>query len=319
MKKTVRITESDLTRLVNKILVEEDVFGSIDNTSSNNTSSNNTSSNNISPEQQSQIKQIITNETKKVKNYYQQHYSKPETVAKFKDKNNINDIKTYIKTIKCKLIIEYGNRFGFVNKDKPSIINLIVNNLFVRQGDNMASRGNLVYDTILHEMAHLIDFRMKKLGEKPITASSGYYSPNSGENKDDYVQSNIETFARIQRLREILGLNPNANGYDIKEKLIEFIKSKKLTLPNVEKYGGNSPNGIFFTLPQRRKGTLTDLWGFYSPMKINGTSVPDIAALFGKYSSLHKSGFVFLNLDTIGKVNVSTVSLPNPDSMAGYA
>jgi hypothetical protein len=167
-----------------------------------------------------------------------------------------------------------------------------------------------VLDTILHEMAHLIDFKMQKLGEKTIASSSGYYDASVG-NQDSYVQSDTETFARVQRLREALGLNPNANGNDIKQKLIEFIKSKKLTFPNVKISNVKSPTGLMFIPLQTSKGALSELWKFYSSMKINGTSVPDISALFGKYSSYQTNGSVVLNLDIIGKVNVSTKALPN--------
>jgi hypothetical protein len=307
MKKTVRISESDIKRLVNKILVEQSSLGALGNALSGNTPS----------EQQLQINELIRNESKKVKDYYQQHYSKPDIVDKFENKNNINDIKKFITTIKYRLYSENSGKFGFVTKDKPSIINLNIKNLFTKQGNNTVPKGSLLYDTILHEMAHSIDYRMKELGEKTITQSSGYYSP-SGE-KDSYVQSEMETFARIQRLRKILGLSPTANGYDIKEKLSQFIKSKKLTLPNVRIYGSNSPDGLLFYPTQRSKGILSDLWGFYSPMKINGTSVPDIAALFAKYSLIQKNGSILLNLDIIGKVSNTTVAIPNPDSMTGYA
>lgn len=289
MVKIVRISESDINRLISKIIVEQ----------------------NVSSDQKSQINQLILSESKKVKDYYQQHYSKPETVAKFKNKNNVNEVKKYIPSIRYKVYPgSERTALGYVRKEVPGLINLNVDKLFVKNGNNVSSKGSLLYDTILHEMAHLIDFKMQELGEKTITTSTGYYNANSGDGRQDsYVQSDVETFARVQRLREALGLNPNANGNDIKQKLIEFIKSKKLIFPNVKISSINSPTGLLFTPIERTKGNLTELWGFYSPMTINGTKAPDISALFGKFSSYKDGGSVFLNLDTIGKVNVSTKGL----------
>jgi hypothetical protein len=288
MSKIVRLTESELTRLIKKIIVEQ----------------------NLSPDVKSQISQLIKTEDKKIKQYYQEHYSKPETVSKFKNKNNINELKKFITTISYKPFFEKSGKNGFVNKSNPKVINLNVNNLFTKQGDTITTKGSLLYDTILHEMAHLIDFKMQKLGEKTIASSSGYYSTNNGK-QDEYVQSDIETFARVQRLREVLGLNPNADGNNIKQKLIELIKSKKLIFPNVRISNITSPTGLLFTPQQRTKGDLLELWRFYSPIKINGTSVPDISALFGKYSSYQNDGSIALNLEMIGKVNASTKAFPN--------
>jgi len=289
MKKITRITESDINRLVSKILVEQ----------------------NVSADQKTQINQLITSESKKVKDYYQQHYSKPETIAKFKNKNVINDVKKYIQSIRYKVYPDSEKKsLGFVKKDVPGLINLNVDKLFNKNGNDVSAKGSLLYDTILHEMAHLIDFKMQELGESTITTSVGYYNANSDGKKDSYVQSDEETFARVQRLREVLGLNPNANGNDIKEKLIEFFKSKKIIFPNVKISNVNSPTGLLFTPIERIKGELTELWRFYSPMTINGTEVPDISALFGKYSSFKNEGAVYLNLDLLGKVNISTKGIP---------
>jgi len=289
MKKITRITESDINRLVSKILVEQ----------------------NVSADQKTQINQLITSESKKVKDYYQQHYSKPETIAKFKNKNVINDVKKYIQSIRYKVYPDSEKKsLGFVKKEVPGLINLNVDKLFNKNGNDVSAKGSLLYDTILHEMAHLIDFKMQELGESTITTSVGYYNANSDGKKDSYVQSDEETFARVQRLREVLGLNPNANGNDIKEKLIEFFKSKKIIFPNVKISNVNSPTGLLFTPIERIKGELTELWRFYSPMTINGTEVPDISALFGKYSSFKNEGAVYLNLDLLGKVNISTKGIP---------
>jgi hypothetical protein len=59
------------------------------------------------------------------------------------------------------------------------------------------------------------------------------------------------------------------------------------------------------------KGVLTKLWGFYEPMRVDGTKNSDISALFAKFSSVKDNKKVFLNLDSIGKINLSTKGLPS--------
>jgi len=259
----------------------------------------------LSPELKKKVNQLITSEGNKVKQYYQQHYSKPETVAKFTKRSNIDQIKKYIPTIKFRVLSENGGRLGFVKKTEPGVINLNLNSLLIFGGNDVKQKGTLLYDRILHEMGHLIDFKMQDLGERTISSSSGYYNATDG--KDNYVDSDVETFARIQRLREVLGLNPSADGNE----LIDFIKSKKLVFPNVKISNVNSPTGLSFTTIETTKGRLSELWKFYSPIRINGADVPDISALFGKFSSYRNDGSIFLNLDLIGKVNVSTKAAPN--------
>lgn len=281
MKKIIRLTESDLNRIVKKIINEES----------------------LSDDFKQKINQLVVSEGNKVKNYYIQHYSKTETISKFKNQKNVDIIKKYIPTIRYSLFSEKNNKNGFVSSKNTSVINLNVYLLFTKSPNgDITPKGSLLYDTILHEMAHCIDFKLQSLGEKTITTSDGYYNVNGG--KDEYVDSDMETFARVQRLREVLGLNPNANGEEIKRKLIDFIKSKRIVFPNVRI--SNAKSGLLFTPTETSKGILSELWRFYSPMKIDNTSVPDISALFGKFSNYQTNGSVFLNLDIIGKVNIST-------------
>ena len=281
-KKIIKLTESDLRNIVTKIINEQGISDSDKKIISG---------------------QIVSNGNK-CKEYYINHFSKPETINKFNNKNNISTIKSFIPTIGYKPFLEKNSgKNGYVKQTIPKTINLNLNNLFTKNGNTISPKGTLLYDTILHEMGHLIDFKLQSLGEKSISSSTGYHSPTG--DKDNYVQSDVETFARIQRLREILGLNPNANGSDIRNKLIEFIKSKKIQFPNIKIMGDDRNSGILmFAERNKTKGVLTDLWRFYSPLKINNTSVPDISALFAKYSKINNE-FVTLDLNLLGKVNVS--------------
>jgi hypothetical protein len=282
MKKVVRLTEGDLMRIVKKVITEQK----------------------ISDSDKKMFTNHIVSNGNKCKDYYINHFSKPETVNKFTNKNNILKIKEFIPNIKYKPFFEKGNKNGFVNQNNLNIINLNLNNLFTNSRGVISPKGTLLYDTILHEMGHLIDFKLQSLGEQTIASSSAYYKPT--DNKDTYVQSDVETYARIQRLREVLGLNPNAGGEEIKNKIVEFIKSKKIQFPNIRIMGNdNNPGVLFFTEKNRTKGVLTELWRFYSSLKINNTFVPDISALFAKYSKI-KNSVVILDLNLLGNVNITT-------------
>jgi len=247
----------------------------------------------ISEQNKKEMNQLIVQEGNKVKQHFLSLYSKPETIAKFSN--------TYQK------FSEKSGKNGYVKKNDYDLIHLNILNLFQKRGDGYVQKGTLLYDTILHEMAHCIDLKMQALGEKTISSSDGYYDVSGGQ--DSYVSSDLETFARVQRMREIFGLGPTENGNQIKSKIIDFIRSKRFVFPNMKISNSESPAGLIFTPPQS-KGQLSQLWGFYTPIKIDGQKNDDIAALFGKFSSI-KDGKVFLNLDAIGKVNISTKALPS--------
>lgn len=254
-----------------------------------------------------EMSQLITQEGKKVKNYYLNLYSDPKTIAKFSNRANVDAVKRFIPTISFKVFSEKGSRNGYVKTNDYDVINLNILNLFSAKDGKIVQNGTKLYDTILHEMAHSIDFKMKDLGEKTISTSIGYYDV-SGD-KDEYVSSDLETFARVQRMREIFGLGPMDKGSQIKNKIVEFIRSKRFVFPNVKIAESNDPVGLIF-VPPTKKGKLTQLWGFYDPIQIDGKKNSDLSALFAKFS-VAKDGKVFLNLDTIGKVNVSTKAAPS--------
>ena len=260
----------------------------------------------LSEQSKKEINTLIKTEGDKVKQYFLKFYSNPQTIAKFSKKQNVDSIKKFIPTISFKIFLEQGSRNGYVKTNDYDVIHLNLLRLFKKSGDRYVQNGSQLYDTILHEMAHCIDFKMQSLGERTISPSSGYYDVDGG--KDEYVLSDIETFARVQRMREVFGISPRANGEQIQNKLVEFIRSKRLVFPNVQIGVIQKPFGLIFTPPQT-KGVLTKLWGFYDPMMVDGSKNSDIAALFAKFSSIKDNKKVFLNLDSIGKINLSTKGL----------
>ena len=279
MKKIIKLRESDMKNIINE--------------------------QGISNSDKQIINGLVRTNSQKSKSHYIDHFSEQETINKFKNKNNVSIIKNFIPTIGYKPVIDKSGKYhGYVNKKNLNTINLNLYTLFSKNGNTISPKGSLLYDTILHEMGHLIDYKLQSLGEKSLTNSTGYYQPTDGY--DNYVQSDAETFVRIQRLREVLGASSIADGKEIRNKIIEFIKSKKIQFPNVKIMADDRNSGILiFEQINQSKGVLTDLWKFYNPLKINNTSVSDISALFAKYSKI-ENGKVILDLNLIGKVNAST-------------
>ena len=105
--------------------------------------------------------------------------------------------------------------------------------LFKEEGGKLIPVNEL-YNVIIHEMAHSIEHSLKAKQEKTI--ASTYNKDNVYDSHTEYTESDTETYARIQNLRNLLDLTPTSNGTDIKNKIIEYFNSGKITFPNVKLY-----------------------------------------------------------------------------------
>ena len=140
------LTEKELIGLIKKVITEQ-----------------------INEDDKNAMSKFIVDAGDRVKKYYAYFYSKPDTIAKFNKTANVKKIKEYIPKIKYKLINEKTRQYGFVNRDKPYVLNLNIYNLFTRSNNTIQPKGTVLYDTILHEIGHLIDFQLQRLGEKSIS------------------------------------------------------------------------------------------------------------------------------------------------------
>jgi hypothetical protein len=246
----------------------------------------------------------------KAKQYYINHYSKPETTAKFAYPENVDGIKTYIPTIKYIFYSANDGRFGFVPNIPNEPINLNITYLFKEEGGKLVPINEL-YNVIIHEMAHAIEYTLKAKQEKTITST--YNKDNVYDTHTKYTESDNETYARIQNLRNLLDLTPTSNGTDIKNKIIEYFNSGKITFPNVKLYIEGQSNYLGFTTIDKKKilPDLTNLTYFFGDLRINGTKNDDIAFLFAKFTYTpfveDPTTTVFIDLNKLGEVNISVV------------
>lgn len=280
MKKSIILTESELISVVRRIINEE-----------------NSDKNNLINK--------IKGEKQRIINYYTNLYKNPNTLRKFKNKSNAQKIISYLSTIKIKLFYNKEQSpnpksFGWVNREEPGIVKL---------NTYLLNTSDISYNTILHEIGHLIDFKLQDLREDSITTNTeGFY--NSENKQDSYVGSETETIARVQRLREMLNLGPLDSKEIFSKKIIYAIETKKITFGNL--HVQKDKNGRYLVLSKRKtdKGILSDLWKLYSEnFKINNNPQPDIAALFAN-NSIIKNGKIYLDLFKIANLNINTKEIP---------
>jgi len=247
----------------------------------------------------------------KVKQYYLKYYSDKKNVSKFKYDDNVDIVKQFIPTIDYKTYREQDNRAGFVNETFPTIMYLNVFYLFDMGKFDLIPKIEDLHDTIFHEVAHLIEFRLKSIKEKTITTTHNIFNVNDDD--DEYIESDTETYARIQTLRLKFGISSKANGRQIKNKILAAIKEKKIIFPDVkvkskgnilqfikDGFIGQARNNFYSTKD------LKALDSFYASMVFNGTYDSSLSKLFAKFSTIDNNS-VFLDLDTIGQVNISVV------------
>lgn len=256
----------------------------------------------IIQEQKTDYRQFLLNELKKVKSHYDALYKKDDTKRKFKNPSNVNKVLQYIPMIKMKVWNQQNSpspkALGWVNQGVEYVVNL---NLWKFKGQYK------VYDTILHEAGHLLDFFMRKLGEDTITTSTTAYN-NPVSQIDSYVANEAETFARIQSLRSKLKIEPADDTNTIMNKLVQAIKNKKMTFADYKI--SKKDNYLIFSKSLMEKGILSDLWKFFNVLKIDNIKIPDVSALFATFSTI-KDGKVYLDVSKLASVNYATKGVQN--------
>jgi hypothetical protein len=247
----------------------------------------------------------------KVKQYYLKYYSDKKNISKFKYNDNVNIIKQFIPTIDYKTYQEMDNISGLVTETFPTIMYLNVYYLFDMGKWDLIPKPKEIFDTIFHEVAHLIDYRLQSIKEKTIERTYNIF--NVKDNDDEYIESDTENYARIQTLRLEFGISPNANGTQIKHKILAAIKQGKIIFPGVkvkskgnvlqfikDGFIGQARNDFHYTKD------LKVLDSFFQPMVFNGRYDYSLSKLFAKFSTIDNNS-VFLDLDILGRVNISVV------------
>ena len=264
-------------------------------------------------EYRKQMDTIINPIIEKAKQYYIDHYNKPETIAKFKNPDNVNIIKQFIPTITHRAYVSNTTKFGGADPKYPGIIFLNSYLLFTKQGETIKQKDDQLPNTIVHEMAQCIEDKLKTLGEETIVGTN-FFAANETE---EYILSDSESYARIQRLRHILGLTPNADAVEIRDKMLKFINDGKITFPNTKVVNSKEKNAIAFAPTKEvligtkeRNPNYYKLYEFFSKMRINNTEAHDIALLLAKCSYVsYDNTYVYIDFERLAYYAKSVVNL----------
>jgi hypothetical protein len=243
------------------------------------------------------IEEYINSELNATIDRYSKYYSNNDVLSKFRNKNNSSILIENLKKIK---VISYftpqGNSadraWGYIYTNNLYTVFLNVYNFF--NGRLNAS----ITDTIIHEIGHLIDFQLRRLGEIPSYMENSIINPSIN---DEYTISREEDYARVQRLRFTLELSPLATIEELKQKLSNLVTSNRIQIDELKIDFIDQYMVLSYIKPIRNL-TLSELSSVLGQTVIDNYLASDIGYLFAKYSFV-KEGKIYIDLDKISKIN----------------
>lgn len=232
--------------------------------------------------------------------YYVNYYQSEEVKKKFLNKSNSDRLVNEIKKVKNKVYIrpqgtDVDDSWGWIYTNDLYTIHLNYFNFFNGRLD-----AN-VYDTIVHEMGHIIDFQLRRMNERPSYYEVGYLKPkNDG---DTYVINREEDYARVQRLRNILFLTPFATVEEISTGIDVLIKENKFYVPNLTITFSDDKSKMFFKGNNPIKNLeLSQLAWVLGNLVVNNYLSSDLGYLFAKYGQV-VNGLIEVDLMKISTIN----------------
>jgi hypothetical protein len=287
------------------------------------------------------------------KNWYTSHYMKEETLKKFKNKANRNKLVDFInKEIKLAYWNrnsdsemfkiwekEYSYAIGWVYSYRPDWINLNME-LYKDYPDYK--------ETIPHELGHCIYFKLKELGENPVSENkdaSTSVPPNFRETginpslsdkektelkgTETYLTDESENQTRLMALRRLLKIGPKDTCQQIKQKFEENLGNGKLKFKYLTPSGFvKNKNGVCYWLklgvfPGHKEWLLDKHYQIAGKPRLgriyglldcsfegqNNFDFPRVFSIFSQY----KDGFIWLDLSKLTQLNLDVVTNDSPE------
>jgi Rad3-related DNA helicase len=254
----------------------------------------------------------VNNDLKRCIEYFTDFYKNPQSISKFRNKSNVDKLLKEIN--KVKVITHLKNDDPNLNDSWGYVFTNNLYTIYINYFNFFNNKVNAnIYDTILHEMGHLIDFQLRRLGEIPSYMEPSILRPQS--EPDFYIISREEDYARIQRLRNIFKLNPIGTFDEIADKINEFISSNRISVAHLELKISPDKKKLIVVLSKNFKSlTLGNVSYILGNLVIDDYLATDIGYLFAKYAKLVNQNILEIDLVKINNVNNTFVNDDNNDN-----
>jgi len=259
----------------------------------------------VSKESEAAIVEYVNEQLKKSTEWFTEYYSNPEVHKKFRNKSNpvhlINGLKRVKVVVNTKPSgSEVDEAWGWIYTNNLYTIYINFYNFFNGRID--AS----VYETIVHEMGHLVDFQLRSLGERPSYMEPSIITPTRGT--DDYLISREEDYARVQRLRQLLNIHPFETHEGISDSIMKLVNSGKMYIPELTISTSPDKKKLIFSYIKRiPKQTMARLAGIFGNLIVNEYLATDIGYMFAKYGDV-SNGKIEVDIEKIAKINSKFVN-----------
>jgi len=321
MKKIIRLTESDLIRIVNRVIKEEEEETSADTCSVNiskskgDTAAWDNMDTNTKNQTLKKIQTDIINYISRAKEEYKKWFKDPKTIRKFQNHELrvLDRLPNYLDQItKINLHMKGPNSMptanAWVNSKNPQTINYNVPS--IHDGKNYTHN---LYDTTKHEMGHLIDYFFKKNGIKTYLTTintDGQESYNA-----NYIVNDQDQYTRLNVFREYIGAGPSDSPKILLSKFLNTVKSGKLSSNKFNFEGVTMEKGY-------RKNSTEEANQIFSKIGVNGIlsgQIPayNISQLFSNFA-FTKGSDIFVSFNSIAGLNVTSKATPNLREIMKY-
>lgn len=308
MRRVIRLTESDLVRVVKKIIKEQE--NSYDNCNfANSTFAPSTKWNGLSDDKKqnllNQLKIESLNIVKRCNYEYINWYNGEGTKRKFKPnelkivKSKLGPYLDKITKINLSFTAPKPTVIAWVNHKDRNTINLNVP--LIHNTEKYV--GPTLYETIKHEIGHLIDYffkdnKIRTYLDTVNTSSQELYNQN-------YAINDKDQFTRLNVLRSYIGAGPADHPTVLIKKFTDKVDEGVITSNYYNFRGGTLSTNTTKNSNQRSQDINKYL---INKILYKGRPSMNIEQLFSTFAFM-KGNDIYVNFDLIADLNVTSKDL----------
>ena len=311
MKKIVRLTESDLIRIVKRVINESDVGENSYDECNVNISKGTTKSDigewgkmdeNAKNRILEKIKIDSYREIKKSIEEYKKWFKDPLTLKKFNPEQRKivrSSIDPYLDKINLVNLSFDAPRPGvvaWVNTGNRRAINLCIPQ--IHNGKNYI--GSSLYELMKHEIGHLIDYHFK---DKKISTYINTIDTSTPESYNaNYLINDKDQYTRLNFLRGVIGAGPSDSPSVLLKKFMNKVDDGTISSNKFNFKGGTKNEGMVKPdLSGAKKINRLLRNSIFVNNKVSG----NIDQLFSNFGEVSGSD-IFISFDMIANLNITS-------------